>query len=416
MSLSGLHRVVVTGAGILTAQGAGWDANAEGFFAGRSCGAQISRFDPSGLGTQCAAEVDLGAYNHAPAASRTIQMLEAVIDEAVTASGMDPKEAELILALPPVQLEWSERIALADTVPSTSRSTAGLLTSLGPDVELAVQISPGRIAHHLAQRYQTRSNPIATTTACSSGSTALIIGCERMDMGLTHAVIVAGADASLSPEMLSRFGKLGALTTLNDRPAEASRPFSQSRDGFLPGEGAAAVVLERLDGAERRGALPLGAVSGKAELCDGYHRVRQQPDGGPIAEVMTAALADAGLTACDVSLIKAHATATKENDFVEYLGSKRVFGKHLPVIPVTGLKSMIGHTLTASGLVEAVAVLQMLAAQQIMPTINLSDPDPVIGFNVATKARECSLLTHVVCNSFGFGGQNTCLVLSRLPG
>jgi 3-oxoacyl-[acyl-carrier-protein] synthase II len=224
---------------------------------------------------------------------------------------------------------------------------------------------------------------------------------------------VVGTDASVNPESLIRFSLLSALSTRNDPPQSAARPFSRDRDGFVMAEGAGALVLESLAHAKARGASILGVVEGCGENADSFHRTRSSPDGKPIIACMRHALADAGLAPDAIGYVNAHGTGTPENDKMEWMSLAAVFGERAASLPTSSNKSMIGHTLSAAGVVEAIFTLLSLRHGVLPPTINYDTPDPALPLdcvpNVAREAR----VAHAISNSFGFGGQNACLVLGK---
>jgi len=253
------------------------------------------------------------------------------------------------------------------------------------------------------------------STACASGATAIQLGVEAIRRGDVDAALCVATDGSVNPEALVRFSLLSALSTQNDPPRAASKPFSKNRDGFVMAEGAGAMVLESYESAKVRGAKILGVVAGCGELTDSFHRTRSSPDGKPIIGCMRKTLADAGLEPEQIDHINAHGTATPENDKMEYNTTAVVFGDHLPKIPVTSNKSMVGHTISAAGAVEAVFSLLTLEHQRIPPTINYEIPDPAILFDVVGNKARDARVTAVMSNSFGFGGQNASLILTREP-
>jgi 3-oxoacyl-[acyl-carrier-protein] synthase II len=237
---------------------------------------------------------------------------------------------------------------------------------------------------------------------------------EAIQRGEAEAAIALGADGSVQPEAVIRFSLLSALTARNDDPQAASRPFEKSRDGFVMSEGAAALVLESLEHATARGAAVLGIVSGCGERADSFHRTRSNPDGHAIIGAMRNAIADAGIAPSDIGYVNAHGTGTPENDKMETLGMRAVFGDAPP--PISSNKSMLGHTLSAAGAIEAALSLLTIRDQVLPPTINHREPDPAITLDVVpNEARRVSGLRHVLSNSFGFGGQNVCLVVSAAP-
>ncbi|HMK71537.1 MAG TPA: beta-ketoacyl synthase N-terminal-like domain-containing protein, partial [Xanthobacteraceae bacterium] len=273
----------------------------------------------------------------------------------------------------------------------------------------------GIIGEHLAEHFGTEGSPISLSTACASGASAIQLGIEALRRGDCEAALAMGTDASLTPESLVRFSLLSALSTQNDPPERASKPFSKNRDGFVLAEGAAALVLEDLDHARSRGACVLGILEGYGDKADSFHRTRTSPDGRPIIVTMQNALADAGVRPEDIDYINAHGTSTPENDKMEYLGVSTVFGERVRDIPISSNKSMIGHTLSAAGAVEAAFTLLTLQHQRIPPTINYAVPDPAIPLDVVPNVARDAPVRRAISNSFGFGGQNVCLVMAREP-
>ncbi len=270
------------------------------------------------------------------------------------------------------------------------------------------------MADRVADKFGTKGSPISLSTACSSGATAIQLGVEAIRRGETQAALCIGTDGSVNPESLIRFSLLSALSTQNDPPEGAAKPFSKNRDGFVMAEGAAALVLESYDSAVARGANILGVLAGCGEMADSFHRTRSSPDGKPIIGCIRRAVEDAGLAPEDIDYINPHGTGTPENDKMEYLGVATVFGERAKSIPISSNKSMIGHTLSAAGTVETVFTLLTLEHQRLPPTINSKVPDPAIPLDVVpNKARDAEV-HHALSNSFGFGGQNVSLVVSRV--
>jgi 3-oxoacyl-[acyl-carrier-protein] synthase II len=271
------------------------------------------------------------------------------------------------------------------------------------------------VASHLAETFGTKGSPISLSTACASGATAIQLGVEAIRRGEADAALCVATDGSVNPEALVRFSLLSALSTQNDQPQAASKPFSKNRDGFVMAEGAGTLVLESYEAAVARGAPILGVLAGCGELTDSFHRTRSSPDGKPIIGCVRKALADAGMTSEQIDHINAHGTATPENDKMEYLAISSVFGERAKQIPVSSNKSMVGHTISAAGAVEAIFSLLTLEHQRIPPTINYEIPDPAIPFDVVPNKARDARVTAVMSNSFGFGGQNASLILTREP-
>jgi len=416
--------VVVTGMGIVTSLGTGKSENWAKLTAGESGIRRITRFDTTGLRTTIAGTVD-HAYTPGtePAVlSETIARLageEAIAEAAIATAGRATTfPGPLFLAMPPLELEWSHRLALSGGAPADQPIDYGTMLAAagtGRFAGIYERSKMGIIGEDLAARFGTQGSPISLTTACASGATSIQLGLEAIRRGECPAALVIGADGSVTAESLVRFSLLSALSTANEVPAEASRPFSKNRDGFVLAEGAAALVLEDYDHAVARGARVLGVIEGCGEKSDSFHRTRSSPDGKPIIACIRNALADAGVGPEDVDYINAHGTSTPENDKMEYLGVSTVFGERMNDIPISSIKSMIGHTLTAAGAIEAVASILTLQHQKLPPTINYQVPDPAIPLDVVPNVARDAKVTRVVSSSFGFGGQNVCLVMTREP-
>ncbi len=267
----------------------------------------------------------------------------------------------------------------------------------------------------LAERFGTKGSPISLSTACASGASAIQLGIEAIRRGEAEAALCIGTDGSINPESLVRFSLLSALSTANDPPQAAAKPFAKNRDGFVMAEGAAALVLESLEHAMGRGAKLFGVIEGCGERADSFHRTRSSPDGRPIIGCIRNAIADAGLTPDDIDYINPHGTGTPENDKMEGLAASAVFGERAKQLPISSNKSMIGHTLSAAGAVEAVITLMTLDRQILPPTINYQVPDPALQLDVVPNVARAAKVRHALSNSFGFGGQNVSLVLAREP-
>jgi 3-oxoacyl-[acyl-carrier-protein] synthase II len=412
--------VAVTGLGIVTSLGTGKAANWEKITAGESGIRRITRFDTTGLRTTIAGTVD---HEFAPGMepsmlSETIARLAG--EEAIAEAGLEGRDfpGPLFLAMPPIEIEWSHRLAIGKAVPKDQpKDYAGLLkaASTGAFSSFYERSKFGIIGEHLAEKFRTQGSPISLTTACASGATAIQLGLEAIRRGECQTALAIGADGSVTPESVVRFSLLSALSTANDAPEKASKPFSKNRDGFVVAEGAAALVLEDYDHAIARGAKVLGIIEGCGEKSDSFHRTRSSPDGKPIIGCIRNALADAGVTPEDVDYINAHGTSTPENDRMEHLGVSTVFGERIKDIPISSIKSMIGHTLTAAGAIEAVISILILQHQMLPPTINHQVPDPAIPLDVVPNVARKAKVARIISNSFGFGGQNVCLVLTREP-
>ena len=411
--------IAVTGIGVVTSLGVGKAANWSKLTGGVSGIRQISRFPTDGLRTTIAGTVnDVYRDNMSPAdLSERVALLageEAIAEAAIGPKGRFP--GPLFLAPPPLEIEWPDRIKMAEMAPADADPAYPELLRVARNFAANRNAFKfGIIGENLAEKFGTQGSPISLNTACASGASAIQLGMEAIRRGECVAALAIGADASLTPESLVRFSLLSALSTQNDPPERASKPFSKNRDGFVLAEGAAALVLEDFDHAKSRGARVLGILEGVGEKSDSFHRTRSSPDGKPIIASMRNALADAGVAPDDVDYINAHGTSTPENDKMEHLGVSAVFGERIRGIPISSNKSMIGHTLTAAGAVEAAFTLLTLQNQRIPPTINHSVPDPAIVLDVVPNVARDAKVRRAISNSFGFGGQNVCLVLTLEP-
>jgi 3-oxoacyl-[acyl-carrier-protein] synthase II len=411
--------VAVTGLGIVTSLGQGKDANWEALTAGRSGIHRIERFPTEGLRTTIAATVDFVFDRPFAAPELSEKLATLAAEEAVAQSGLGAPgdfPGELFMAVPPVEMEWPQKQEMAQAIEGEADYDALLRTAATGKYRAMHELFLfGGVAEHIAETFGTKGSPISLSTACSSGATAIQMGVEAIRRGETQAALCIGTDGSVHAEALIRFSLLSALSTQNDPPDAAAKPFSKNRDGFVMGEGAGALVLEDYDHALARGATILGVVAGCGERGDGFHRTRSSPDGKPAILAMQDALADAGLTPDDVDYINAHGTSTPENDKMEAMSCSAVFGERMANLPISSNKSMLGHTLTAAGAVEAVISLLTIARGRIPPTINYNQPDPAIALDVVPNQARDAEVRIVLSNSFGFGGQNTCLVLTAEP-
>jgi len=414
--------VAITGMGVITSLGRGNDDNWHAIINGKSGLHTITRFPTDGLRTTVAGTVDfmeLESYS-APALSTAMALDTA--QEALSQAGIGSKgrfPGPLFLATPPTELEWPQRRALFDGVngQATDEGYQRLLKAArsGQFKNLFSEFQFASVAESLADELGTEGLPISLSTACASGATAIMLGVEAIRRGETDAALCVATDGSVHVESLIRFSLLSALSTYNEPPQRASRPFAKDRSGFVMAEGAGAFVLESYEAARARGAEILGVVRGCGERADEFHRTRTHPEGKPIVGAIQAALSDAGMEPNEIDYVNAHGTGTQENDKMEYLSLKKVMGDAVESTPISSNKSMIGHTLTAAGAIEAAFSLMSIRDGVLPPTMNYDIPDPDIPLDVVPNICREAKVQNVLSNSFGFGGQNASLVLSGEP-
>jgi 3-oxoacyl-[acyl-carrier-protein] synthase II len=409
--------VAITGIGILTSLGEGREANWRALAAGRSGIHRIGRFSVEGMRTTIGGSIEFLDIAETDTPHLTLEIARRAVREALEQAALGPIgdfPGGLFLAAPPIEQEFPTRLEIAREAGATSY--AAMMPGLAAvPAARHIDFLNGFVADRLQAEFGTRGMPVTVSTACASGASAIQLGVEAIRRGEATAALAVGADASIQPETVIRFNLLSALSTANEIPEQAAKPFSRNRDGFVIAEGAAALVLEDAAAAKARGAAIIGYLLGCGEAADGFHRTRSSPDGRPIIRCMENALADAGIGPAEIDYVNAHGTGTPENDKMETLGVQAVFGERAGSLPVSSNKSMIGHTLTAAGAVEAAFSLLALRDQLLPPTINYREPDPAIPLDVVPNAARPARVGRVLSNSFGFGGQNVSLVLGLDP-
>lgn len=412
--------VAVTGIGVITSLGQGLADNWAALTAGKSGIHRIGRFATENLKTTIAGSVEYLHSEPVLPVVLTERLAREAAEEAVAMAKIGSKgrfPGPLFMAIPPVEVEWSTRRKLfgapgpvAGDIYTRMIGAVGALNAAEDDLTVYAGVSEA-----IAERFGTEGLPISLTTACASGGTAIQLGIEAIRRGDCTAALVVGADGSIQAESLIRFSLLSALSTANDVPQEAVKPFSKNRDGFVMAEGAGALVLEEYGAAKARGANILAILAGSGEKADDFHRTRSKPDGSAIIATIRNALEDAGLAPEAIDYVNAHGTGTPENDKMEALSLEAVMGTRMRSVPISSNKSMVGHTLTAAGAVEAVFTIQTIRSGTIPPTINYRVPDPSIELDVVPNTARAAPVRTALSNSFGFGGQNVCLVVAAEP-
>jgi len=277
-----------------------------------------------------------------------------------------------------------------------------------------VRLLPNSAAHHISCYFDTQGYTSTIAVACASGTQAIGEAMEVLRRGKAEVMLAGGAESQMSPLALASMSVIGGFTVHNDQPEKASRPFDKSRDGIVGSEGAGVVVLETLEHAQQRGAHIYAEMLGYATSADTSHVSHPDPEGRAAARAMIWALQDAGLGIDQIDYISAHATATVQGDLAETRAIKLAFGERAYDIPISAAKSMTGHMSGGSGAFETVACAKMIETGVIHPTINYDEPDPECDLDYVPNTARQVTLRHVLNNSFGFGGQNACLVIGAL--
>ncbi len=413
--------VVVTGIGVVTPLGRGREENWRALTNGTSGITEIERFSTEGLSTKIAGTVNFVDVDPLSGQGLALALAIESATEAIAQAEIGTKGSfpgPLFLATPPAELEWAQRKDLYTyDQDSSEKGYARLLAAARSQkfFDMYGLFQYGGVGDRLADQFGTSGQPISLSTACASGASAIQLGVEAIRRGETDAALCIGTDGSVHVEALVRFSLLSALSTQNEFPEKASKPFSKNRDGFVMSEGSAAFVFESYASAKARGAKILGVVRGCGERADNFHRTRSKPDGSANIGAIRNTLKDAGATIAEIDYINAHGTSTPENDKMEFLSLKAVFGDHLAGIPISSNKSMIGHTLTAAGAIEAAFSFLTIQTGVIPPTINCDAPDPDIELDLVPNKKRAAPVNIVLSDSFGFGGQNVCLVLAAEP-
>ena len=407
--------VAVTGVGLLTALGEGREPCWRRLVAGESGVRRITRFPSDNYRVWITAAVEEGfpvAQNHT---ARNLWGARAVLDEALAQAGLTGaptlRDANLFVATAQGGLHWHQRHrylagAAGRTPPDTFTAQAA---AAAPDRDVRDGLNSEHVGASLGRALHIEAPVSVVNTACATGATAIQLAVDAIRDGECDLALVVGSDFSITDENVARFSLLSALSRQTE-PDQAPRPFSESRDGFVMGEGAAALVLERVRTARERGAAPIAYVLGHGDHTENYHRTRSDPTARGAICCMQAALDDAGIPPERIDCVNAHGTGTTENDKNEDVSIHAVFGDHTPAVRVTSNKSMVGHTLTAAGVVEAAFSVLSVAEGVIPPSLNCEDRG--VDLNVVTPAAAQGART-VLSNSFGFGGQNVSVVISR---
>ncbi len=413
---SSKRRVVVTGLGVISPNGIGTQAFWEAIRSGKSGISPITAFDPAQFTTRFAGEIrDFDPLQFMDAKrlkrmDRTSQFAVACAKMAVEDAGLDfqkngARERSGVIigtAMAGHGYILNQHVTLMEKGPMR----------INPFTALAA--FPDACASNVSIELGITGPSFSISTACSSASDAGGYAFEAIRSGAMDFLIMGGAEASIYPGILAAFCVARALSTRNDEPQKASRPFSRDRDGFVLGEGAGILVLEEYSHAKSRGARIYAERLGHGMTCDAYHMAAPDPEGTEASRAMRMAMSNAGVSPSDVNYINAHGTSTPLNDKTETMIIKKVFGDHAPKIPISSTKSMIGHLIGAAGSVELIATLLAMNHGEIPPTINYSVPDPECDLDYVPNQSRKAKIQVAMKNSFGFGGKNSVLVLGKV--
>ena len=410
------QRVVVTGLGAITPLGLTTKDFWQNAVNGASGAAPITRFDASAFATRFACEVkgfDAHNYMDKKAAKRMDPFAHyamAAATEAITDAGLDTST-----------LTDAQRARIGVMIGSgqggmlTFETQADALRTAGPSrvspflVPMMIVDSAGA---HVAMHHGLRGPNHAAVSACATGNDNLMSALDAIRAGRADIIIAGGAEAVITPLGVAGFGAARALSTNNDNPTGASRPFDSARDGFVVGEGAATLVLESIESAEKRGARVYAELRGVGAACDAYHMTAPHPEGIGARLAMLAALEESGLSLSDVDTINMHATSTPIGDSAECFAVRAVFGELADRIAVTSTKSMTGHMLGAAGAAEALLSVLSIVHGVVPPTINLETLDPTCALNVVANRALKRTINVALSNAFGFGGHNTAAIFA----
>ncbi|OGP96490.1 MAG: beta-ketoacyl-[acyl-carrier-protein] synthase II [Deltaproteobacteria bacterium RBG_16_55_12] len=416
MTESNQRRVVVTGLGLVTPLGIGIEKNWEALVAGRSGIRTITRFpNVEFFATRIAGQVpDFRAEDFIE--TKEIKKMDLFIQYSVAAAQMAAQDGNFKIAP-----EEADRVGVIigvglcgiETIEYYNKAyLEGGPRKISPFFipKVISNLAPG----HIAIRHGAKGVNWTPTSACASGNHAIGEAYHLIRRGLQDAVIAGGAESAITPLGVGGFSAMKALSTRNDEPEKASRPFEKGRDGFVISEGSGVIILEEREKAIRRGAKIYAEVIGYGANGDAYHITAPAPEGEGAARCMALALKDAGIPPEEIDYINAHGTSTEYNDINETLAIKKIFGERAYKVPISSTKSMTGHLLGAAGAVEGVFSVLALCHGVIPPTINYETPDPQCDLDyVPNEARKVDIKV-VLSNSFGFGGTNACVVFRRV--
>ncbi|WP_448565146.1 beta-ketoacyl-ACP synthase II [Trichothermofontia sp.] len=414
MASSELKRVVITGLGVITPLGNTLADYWEGLRTGRNGIGPITRFDPSRHACRIAGEVkDFNPHDFMD--PKDAKRMDRFAQFAVAASQQALADAQFVINdLNAEQVGVVIGTGVGGIKVMEDQQEINLTKGPGRCSPFMVPMMIGNMAAGLTAIHTGAKGPNScAVTACAAGSNSIGDAFRLVQHGYAQAMLGGGAEAAITPLSVAGFASARALSTRNDDPAHACRPFDRDRDGFVMGEGAGVLLLEELEHARARGARIYAEIVGYGMTCDAYHMTAPSPTGEGATRAMQLALKDAGLAATAVDYVNAHGTSTPANDSTETAAIKRALGDHAYQIAVSSTKSMTGHLLGGSGGIEAVATVMAIAENIVPPTINLENPDPACDLDYVAGQARAQTVNVALSNSFGFGGHNVTLAFRK---
>jgi len=410
-----MRRVVVTGVGVISPLGTGNDKNWAALTSGQSGIAQITRFDASEFPVRIAGEVkDFNAEEYID--KKEVKKMDLFIQYSVAAAQFAMEDSGLV-----IDESNAERVGVLvgaglGGLPTIERYHEALLEGGYKKISpffipmLIINLAPG----HISMKYGAKGPNLSSVSACATGTHSIGDAYHMIKRGDADAMIAGGTESTVTPLAIGGFAVMKALSTRNEEPTAASRPFDKNRDGFVLGEGAGIVVLEEYESAKKRGAKIYAEVVGYGLTGDAYHLTAPAPGGEGAARCMKMALSGAGIAPDQVTYINAHGTSTPMNDLYETMAIKSTFGSHAKKLMISSTKSMTGHLLGAAGGIEAVFALMTIDKGVIPPTINYNDPDPECDLDYVPNTAREARVEYAMSNNFGFGGTNASILFRKL--
>ncbi len=399
------RRIVITGLNMITSLGLNLKTSWENIIAGKSGIKKITLFDPSNNATQIAGEIskDFNELADEEIKKRTEEQMTRVTKMCYVCT----KEAIINSELNLDNFDKTRCAVILGVVHTGNKSTENL------EKNRIVKGMNNAMPAWISLKYKLEGPSYSVNTACASSAYAIAFGYDLIKNNMADLVIVGGADSTINPEEIQGFNEIFALSTQNNEPEKASRPFTKNRDGFVIGEGAGILILESLDSAKKRNARIYAEIAGYSLTNESYNIMAPMKDGNGMAKTMELALKNAHIKPENIGYINAHGTSTILNDKFETMAIKKVFNEYAYKIPISSIKSMLGHTIGAAGAIEAISTIMSIYTDILTPTINYDNPDPELDLDYIPNTSRKKGIEYAISNSFAFGGHNATLVFKR---